>query len=296
MVFSKVIIWGHKLHSHTHSYIHNSYFNAFKKLGYETFWFDNHDDVKNFSFDNCLFLTEGQVDQKIPLNCTSKYILHHCNINKYKNYNHINLCNYLNDCTLGTSPNYQDSKVEKINYFTYFDSKNKALYQPWGTNLFDYEFDNFVDFNPNINEIFYVGTVWSDNINEMNKLHSACLASNKKLVICNAASDREAQTLVRSSCVAPDVRATHHLNVGYISCRIFKNISYGKIPATNSKYIRDFFGTNLLPYSENLENLVSCNIDFYNSKDVKNLFLFLSNEVKKNHTFETRIKNILNVI
>lgn len=26
----KVVIWGHKLHSHTHSYIHNAFYNAFK--------------------------------------------------------------------------------------------------------------------------------------------------------------------------------------------------------------------------------------------------------------------------
>jgi len=30
---NKIIIWGHKLHSHTHSYIHSGYYEAFKKLG-----------------------------------------------------------------------------------------------------------------------------------------------------------------------------------------------------------------------------------------------------------------------
>ena len=53
----KAIIWGHKLHTHTHSYIHNAYYKAFKKMGYETHWFDNNDDVSGFNFDNCIFLT-----------------------------------------------------------------------------------------------------------------------------------------------------------------------------------------------------------------------------------------------
>jgi len=65
--FEKVIIWGHKLHSHTHSYIHNAFYIAFKHMGYETYWFDDKDDVKKFDFSNSLFLTEGQVDKKIPL-------------------------------------------------------------------------------------------------------------------------------------------------------------------------------------------------------------------------------------
>ena len=30
MKINKIIIWGHPLHSHTHSYIHNGFFIAFK--------------------------------------------------------------------------------------------------------------------------------------------------------------------------------------------------------------------------------------------------------------------------
>ena len=74
---SKVIIWGHKLHSHTHSYIHNSYFKAFKFLGYEVFWFDHNDDVSGFDFSNCIFFTEDQVKKGIPLRNDCKYIAHH---------------------------------------------------------------------------------------------------------------------------------------------------------------------------------------------------------------------------
>jgi len=292
----KIIIWGHKLHSHTHSYIHNGYFNAFKKLGYETFWFDNNDDVKNFNFNDCIFLTEGQVDKKIPLNSTSKYILHHCDQEKYKSYNYINICNYVNDCTLGRSYNYQESTVEKINYFTYFDLKNKALYQPWATTSFENEFDDFINFDPTIKEIYYVGTVWSDNINEMRQFHAGCEKSNKKLIVCKTKSEADTNKLIKQSCVAPDVRLKHHVNVGYIPCRVFKNISHGKVPATNSKYIRDFFGEGLLPYTESIENLVDCNMQFYNLPNAKEIFSFLSNEVKTNHTFITRIKHILEVL
>ena len=37
----RVIIWGYKPHTHTHSYIHWSFFDGFKSLGYETYWFDD---------------------------------------------------------------------------------------------------------------------------------------------------------------------------------------------------------------------------------------------------------------
>jgi hypothetical protein len=59
----KVVIWGHKLHTHTHSYIHEGFFRAFENLGYPTYWFDKLDDIADFDFSNTFFITEGQVDQ-----------------------------------------------------------------------------------------------------------------------------------------------------------------------------------------------------------------------------------------
>ena len=240
--------------------------------------------------------SDWQVDKGIPLNATSKYILHHCNQGKYDNYRHVNLCNYVNDCTLGKSHNYPGASVERINYFTYYDSKNRALYQPWGTASFHDEFDNFSELDTTISEIYYVGTVWTDNINEINQFYTSCLKNNKKLIIQRTSSELESRKFIKASFIAPDIRLKHHVNVGYIPCRIFKNISYGKVPATNSEYVANFFGKGLLPYTPNPENLVECNTEFYNSPKAREIFSFLSNEVKQNHTFLTRIKHILEVL
>ncbi len=102
--FNKVIVWGHKLGdprlSNTFSFIHDSWNTTFSYMGYETLWLDNSDDISNINFDNCLFLTEGQVDQKIPLNNTSKYVLHNCDLSKYDSFisNCLNLQVYTKDC------------------------------------------------------------------------------------------------------------------------------------------------------------------------------------------------------
>lgn len=81
----KVVLWGHKLHSHTHSYIHWGFERAFKYLGYETYWFDGGDNVSNFDFSGSLFITEGQVDQAIPLRDDCLYILHNCEKKNMRN-------------------------------------------------------------------------------------------------------------------------------------------------------------------------------------------------------------------
>jgi hypothetical protein len=293
---NKVIIWGHKLHTHTHSYIHNSYFNAFKKMGFETFWFDNNDDVSNFNFDSCIFLTEGQVDQRIPLNNTSFYILHHCNRDKYINSGCkiINLCNYLNDCKLNLSPNYDTEGVEKISYYSYYDKLNSALYQPWGTELFPDEIgNNIINIDESKQNVNYIGSIWSENQNYIQPFANSCFNNGKKFQNFRSLSDEDSRKLVVDSYISPDIRGQHHINVGYIPCRIFKNISYGCIPATNSEFVRDFLGDNTLPYSSDTYNLFDVNKEFLHQNNINDIGKSLMNEIKENHTFITRIKTLL---
>ena len=61
------VAWGHKMHSHTHSYIHGAFIKAFQHLGYKTLWLDDSDDVSRIDFEGTLFLTEAQVNGKIPI-------------------------------------------------------------------------------------------------------------------------------------------------------------------------------------------------------------------------------------
>ena len=56
---NQIVIWGHKLHSHTHSYIHNAWFKTFNYLNLNTIWLDNNSDISGINFDNSLFLTDS---------------------------------------------------------------------------------------------------------------------------------------------------------------------------------------------------------------------------------------------
>ena len=61
------VVWGHKLFSHTHSYVHEGFARAFQFLGYDVHWLDDTDDVSGIDFSGALFITEGQVDRRIPI-------------------------------------------------------------------------------------------------------------------------------------------------------------------------------------------------------------------------------------
>ena len=76
----KIIIWGYPLHSHTHSYIHAGYYNAFKTLGYETYWIDGRDNFDPQLFNDALIFTEQWAvigNPNIPLFTNSTYAVHY---------------------------------------------------------------------------------------------------------------------------------------------------------------------------------------------------------------------------
>lgn len=293
----KVIIWGHKLHSHTHSYIHNSYYKAFKAMGYDTYWLDNNDDISGFDFDNCIFFTEDQAQQNIPLNKTSVYILHHTRLDKYiaNNIKYINLANYLKWCDDGISAYHKENPVVKINDCCYWDEITKTLYQPWATDLLPDEIDinNAIKSNKNEPNIYYIGTS-HDNHVAINKFRNSLIGTGKNLILTSKVSDTENINLIIKSFVSIDLRGDWHIECGYLPCRVFKNISYGRITGTNSAHVKKIFGDHVI-YEPNPSLLYSKMVEAEQTQTIEQIqsaMLF----VKNNHTFVNRIKNLLYII
>jgi hypothetical protein len=184
-----------------------------------------------------------------------------------------------------------------------------------------------IPFKPTLNVINYIGTIWGDNkpsidrfAKEANKnkvaFRNYCSGQtpyiygenhtsyffrrviNKikiKLDIKKIIDDNFAKKLTTESLISPDLRNVHHINVGYIPCRIFKNISYGMLPGTNSHHINHFFD-ELLPYSSNESELFHKNIsECSNSSYIKKM-QHLMNLIRENHTYINRAKQIINFI
>ena len=141
----QVVIWGHKLHSHTHSYIHNAFFIAFKHLGYKTIWLDENDNISNIDFSNTLFLTEGSTDTNIPIRNDCYYVLHNCECNKYnilEKKRVLIIQVFTTDVFFGRT-------IEKIDDFIYYtpiiNNQYSILYMPWATDLLPEQIQNNID-------------------------------------------------------------------------------------------------------------------------------------------------------
>tara|TARA_A100001201_G_scaffold3086_1_gene7314 strand:+ start:268 stop:1140 length:873 start_codon:yes stop_codon:yes gene_type:complete len=287
----KFVAWGLKLHSHTHSYIHDSYCKAFSSLGWETQHFDGDTEV---DVRDSIVLVSAHYEHNVPLHPSNKYITHNCERDDFDNYERLSLQVYTNGIdSVGTSG-------EKLNEYTVFDGETKTLYQPWATDLLPDEIDTEYVENKEKN-VVWVGTISRDNVHEnyseilpfVEECHMNGLVFQSVDPWTNPVTNEEHIRLIRNAGVAPTIVGPWQNENDYIPCRIFKNISYGNIGVTNSKMSKRIFGDTIL-YGDGKE-LAEKYFDL-SPKQKKRMYEESSSLVKNKHTFINRINTILEVM
>ena len=108
-------------------------------------------------------------------------------------------------------------------------------------------------------------------------------------------SVEENMKLIQESIIAPALQTEWQINHHYIPCRIFKNISYGKMGITNSKTVYDLFNKKII-YSDNINELVHKSLEFNKLSDKNTIIKELMIYVRDNHTYINRINFILKFI
>lgn len=296
--FNQVVIWGHKLHTHTHSYIHERFYRAFQYLGYPTYWFDDRDDVSDFDFSHTLFLTEGQSDRLIPLREDSIYILHNCQREHYESLFKLGRCIHLQ---VYTDDVRSWSNLIQIEPFIYYDIEGKAIFMPWASDLLPYEIEEVKKKLPNLQKerIFYwMGTLTDGefgNIDQLNPFIQACRENGIGFSHNNPwihGLSREVM-LKRNieSFLAPAIVGKWQKEHGYIPCRIFNSIAAGQMGLTNSERVYELFDRKILYHPDTYQL-------FYEAfKQIHNWSLedqyALMDIVKNKHTYLNRVQTIL---
>jgi hypothetical protein len=296
MDIEAVVIYGHKLHSHTHSYIHEAFVRAFDYLRFKWYWIDDSKTLQQWDVTlpkKCLFITEGQVDKKIPLIPESYYVLHNCDTKKYESVipsNHIlYLQVYTKDCIPRSEP-LKDCK------FIRFDGK--CLYIPWASDLHPHEIDRNIDRLEEINKnpkniCHFIGMIldnpWKPckEVCQQNNIQFSYVGGFDK----NNVSIEENQRRVQEAIIAPAFQEPWQVEHGYIPCRIFKNIGYGKMGITNSSTVQELFNGRLI-YDSDVKNATQKAIDQAKNGNDLNLLRELMIEIRDHHTYINRIKDI----
>lgn len=294
--FNKVVIWGFKERIHTSHFIHNALYKACKHMGYDTYWFDDKEDVSQFDFTKSLFFTEGQVDKNIPIRDDCYYILHHCYDGKYFSLKKHNRALILEVYTRDV----HFRNVKKIANCMYFDVENKSIFLPWATDLLPHEVDEQkkkVKFSERSEKIYYIGTLDNhskfENMSQIGPFIKACRDNGVDFIHEEPASCsvEENINLINNSCMAPALQGPWQLEMNFVPCRIFKNISYGQMGITNSKIVYDLFDGKIVYNSDTYQLFHDAQVKI-NTMKIEELYE-LMDFVRDNHTYVSRITMML---
>jgi len=288
----KIVIWGHPLHSHTHSYIHYAYHKAFSSMGYDVEWIDNK--PENSIPNNSFIITEGQVDSHLPVNDTCIYLLHNCDSTKYDdgNVEYKTLQVYSHDVL--------SRNVEKLAECEYFEHDTNTLYQPWATDLLPHEIDSMqiIDHNSTLTpQCNWVGSIMGGehgNINEVRRFAEAAHENGIQFSVSTGVDHIQGRELIRNSYLAPALQGAWQVKNGYIPCRIFKNISYGHMGITNSKAVYDLLEEKITYDPDCRDLFFKASNDFSTTSTKQREEVF--NLIKDRHTYINRIENIVRVM
>ena len=295
----KIIIYGYKLYSHTHSHIHNGFFRSFQWLGHDVMWVDKNDDLSSVDLKGAIFLTAAQADEGIPKRKDCKYILHNCGdyegIGKRLNIQYL------------TYESYQFEQIAPgITY------KDGCLYFPWGSPFLPHEFNEADLENEREKDVYFLGTVNGPldggNYNSVSNFAAACRKDGRKFIagggytgatqnkdityIDGWISEGDQSVLLRKAYMAPALQGKNQLKNGMIPCRIFKAISHGGDGITNNALVYNFFDREVI-YNPDCFCLYEDAKQRAGERERKR---WLFNEVRTKHTYIERCKAILNIL
>jgi hypothetical protein len=100
------------------------------------------------------------------------------------------------------------------------------------------------------------------------------------------------RVLVAGSVVSPAIVGSWQLRKGYLPCRIFKNVSYGRIGLTNSPVVASVFEQEI-PCRADTAELFALGIELLQHRE---LLVEQMREVQARHTFFNRLETILSYL
>ena len=213
--------------------------------------------------------------------------------NKYQRINNLrDLKGHENDEDLNDNLNYE------------------VLYTMWATDLLPNEFhyNKVDDIIQNCEKkIKYVGSIGAGNSKDLIKFAEECKNNGIQFLFSDPWKNPLSFDLnlksSQESIISPDIRGsgdpnklnengTHHKYIGYIPCRIFKNISYGCLGITNSKYVYELLD-KLVIYDDDESKLLYLGLK---ERVNKELILKQMDLVKEKHTYINRANDIINIV
>jgi hypothetical protein len=299
---NKVVIWGLPPNTHTHSYIHLGFAKAFSYLDYDVTWYDDSEEYVGEDLKDSIIITANICCNYLKMEDSSKYFVHNLADGFSRETVMDNIYNLL---VYHENYDWHDG-VEKVDDFSWYDSKSKTSVIMWGTDLLPHEIDDqeVCLYDESKEDVNYVGSLskeyydrFSNVVSQNEKVfnnYGGYTGIRSKNTDTGFSNDSEYIDLMKSSYLNFDLRPQVHLNNGYVPCRIFKALSYGSWIGTNSEKILNFFDGRITANSDLNELYLKTEED---SKNVSvESLIDNKNYIKQHHTYINRVNSLLSVL
>jgi hypothetical protein len=194
----------------------------------------------------------------------------------------------------------------------------ESVYLIWATDLLPEEF-NFEDrFLKRESKFYFVGTLGGSPALEMQK----AINTLQKLGIrwvninpwVNPCTFEENMELMKKSIISLDIRGSdayhtnsdgklelngkpvtggNHKKIGYIPCRLLKQISYGRMSGTNSKAVKELLGDYVIYNDDESQLPIDC-LEFEKNPNYDLVYESMK-YIQQNHTFINRANALIKI-
>jgi hypothetical protein len=195
-----------------------------------------------------------------------------------------------------------DPEIKPCFHYSKSSSRNtySILYLPWATDLLPYEIESNIQ---NIDTIITTERVCFVGMgtSSLDPVEKFCAEHDLEFMLCGGFSNNNIdidtnQAYISQSLLAPAIQSEWQVQNGYIPCRIFKNISYGKMGLTNSETVYRLFDKKVI-YHPDTTVCMELGLNFEKTDAAKTeKIIELMNIVKDHHTYVHRINMILHYL
>jgi hypothetical protein len=332
----RVVIWGYKpserRHEHTHGYVHEALYKAFAFLGYSVSWYPDTEKsrttvlISELSLlsnavakeepgkkegPSLLIIAEGNQCKHLPVVFYASYLLH--NAPETKKMLRLALCHNVFNLQVYTARHLKQiphRPVKGAENEHGFQHGTDMLIMCWATDLLPHEIDaNMAALcaqeeaeGPIAGEINMVGMpthVWTEDAAKWCKARGIALNFYGGFTKESVPSGSEHARLVQRSVIAPALQERRQVRCGYVPCRLFKNISYGKLGVSNNPHLlqpfRDggvFDPPDMLVVDKHVPTLLDKALALGGTKEERDLVLRQMKFVRDRHTYVNRVRLI----
>ena len=290
-----VVLWGLRRKRDTFRFIHNAWWQTFRRHDMPVKWTDDVANEAPFVDSKAIVFAVNVASRHLPVVRGAKYVLHNINPDPFRAAalranDVLTLQVWSNDVLRFQGANLTLPCVA-------YDEAQNTLYQPWGTPFHPKSWRREPILNKSRIEV-WIGSVWNNDQNQGNAdtiaLWAQILRSKgirfQRVPYGWPDSKFSYEGVARVSRVSASIVGNWQRESGYLPCRVFKNTSMGRVPVGNSWAYERVFGDSAV-VSNNLEELLQLALEL--SESELQTRLASAQEQLRHYTYEQGLTRIL---